>query len=568
MKDKKDIKKISYKKYLFVKLFFPISIFIFLTIIIISSIYIINENNKLNLFLINQTKLLANLTDNSKLYEVIQLNKIINKNSYIIFRDPIANYEIFYTLPSPISLEDFDNIFIEKSNGCFRFNKYIIFFEESYLSRKCIIIVPKMIYYKTAFITFFYAITIYFIFVTLFYILILKIEKIGVKNLTRQYVFIKYLLEGKYDITGDICEISEIDNIRYGLTNLKNILKERREFYNFLILFQKKLLDLIPVGILIFNERGTFEDANNFGYAQIEREIKKQNIQLQDNNSIFIEKISVNMIISNESLNNINEDRIVELELRPNINFAKKVFGKMISGKIILILVPLNITIEDEKDDKIILLRQTLAFFISDFAHELRSPLNSILGFSQIIKDGIEGDNIDEIKNDGKIINESGQIMMAFIDDIIFLSRLGMKKYDSNKISFSVKLLFSLINYYFKGIYKNKDVSLNIINEVENEEIIADFENIRRLIFIILFYLRSFYPVPVNIEISLQNEENNMKNIKIIYTFLTEDYQKQKISDIFLSISKDIVEQTELKLYDGFIDRKKGYFEIKFSYKK
>ncbi len=561
------IKKSSFKKFLFINIFFPISIAILLIIVIISSLIISYENKKLNLFLINETNLIANLMENTKLYEVIVLNKSINKSSSILFRDPISKYEIHLTKSPPFPLDIFDNIFLQNKNGYFLYGNFKVFFTESFLSRVCILIVPRMLFYSITFKIIIISLFVYLLIIFLLYFLILKVEKTTSYSLTNQYIFIKYLLEGKYITNEKVSEISEIDNIRFGLNNLVYLLKERREFYNSLIIFQKKILDIIPVGIIIFNEKGLFEDANKFGYAQIEREIKKSNINIDDISSLIVEKFSIESIISYESLNLLNPNNTVELKVNPNITFSKRVFGKIISDKKIIILVPLNIIIEDEKDDKFIILRQTLAPFISDFAHELRSPLNSILGFSQIIKDGVEGNDIEEIVNDVKIINESGQIMMAFIDDIIFLSRLGIKKVESMNLSFNLPTLFNLVNHYFKGIFRNKDTTLILPENIENKDIVGDFQGIRRIILLFFFYLRSLFPLPTNVAINLESKEENYYIIKINYSFPQENIQSQKISQIILDFSNEIYDKNLVEIYNKKIDNKNGSFEIRFYFK-
>lgn len=560
--------KMSLKRYIFFNVFVPISILIFIIISIFTIYSIINENKKINLFINNQTKLLANIVDNNKRFEIIKLNNFVNKDAYIIFRDPILKYDIFYTRQSPLNLELFDNNFLEFKSGIIEYKKYKLFFEESYLSKVCVIVVPKIFFYKNNIQILFHSLLVYILIDFFLYVLLFtKSLRFLSNDLTRIYIFIKYLLEGKYNINEICSKIYEIDNIRYGLNNLVNIMKERREFYNFLILFQKKVLDLIPVGIIIFNENGIFEDANNFGYAQLEREIKKQNIEIDDLTSIITEKFTIDSIIVEETLNNLNENNIVELKPKPNVTFTKRVFGKIISKKKIILLVPLNISIDDENEDRLILLRQTLAPFISDFAHELRSPLNSIMGFSQIIKDGVEGDNIEEIMNDSKIINESAQIMMAFIDDIIFLSRLGVKSFDSIKVPFKLNILFSLIDHYFKGIYKNKDVSFVYPTDLQDDEIIGDFQSLRRIIILILFYLRSLYPLPTSIELKFSQYKENVISIRLNYIFNNENFQSQKISNIYLDFCNEIAKAANFEILNKMEDKNNGFFEIRFNYK-
>ncbi len=64
-------------------------------------------------------------------------------------------------------------------------------------------------------------------------------------------------------------------------------------------------------------------------------------------------------------------------------------------------------------------------FFLSNISHEFRTPLISILGFSQIL--GSELDNND-YKEYAKLINDSGSRLEKTLNDLIFLTDIESKK--------------------------------------------------------------------------------------------------------------------------------------------
>ncbi|MEM7347119.1 MAG: ATP-binding protein, partial [Chloroflexota bacterium] len=62
--------------------------------------------------------------------------------------------------------------------------------------------------------------------------------------------------------------------------------------------------------------------------------------------------------------------------------------------------------------------------FLTSMSHELRTPLNSIIGFADVIIQGIDGDIPDMALNDVKLIYNSGQHLLALINDILDLSKI------------------------------------------------------------------------------------------------------------------------------------------------
>jgi signal transduction histidine kinase len=62
--------------------------------------------------------------------------------------------------------------------------------------------------------------------------------------------------------------------------------------------------------------------------------------------------------------------------------------------------------------------------FLSNMSRELRMPLNNIIGFSRVILKGIDGPITDLQREDLNAIHESGQQLLALINDILDIAQL------------------------------------------------------------------------------------------------------------------------------------------------
>jgi len=72
---------------------------------------------------------------------------------------------------------------------------------------------------------------------------------------------------------------------------------------------------------------------------------------------------------------------------------------------------------------------QAKSLFLAHMSHELRSPLNSILGFSEMIRDLHLGpEQIDKYIQYGGYINQAGTHLLALIDDILDLAKVESGK--------------------------------------------------------------------------------------------------------------------------------------------
>jgi signal transduction histidine kinase len=71
---------------------------------------------------------------------------------------------------------------------------------------------------------------------------------------------------------------------------------------------------------------------------------------------------------------------------------------------------------------------QAKSDFLANMSHELRSPLNAIIGFSEVLKEGLAGDlNARQKEYSGEIF-DSGQHLLSLINDILDLSKIEAGK--------------------------------------------------------------------------------------------------------------------------------------------
>jgi signal transduction histidine kinase len=68
--------------------------------------------------------------------------------------------------------------------------------------------------------------------------------------------------------------------------------------------------------------------------------------------------------------------------------------------------------------------------FLSTMSHELRTPHNAIIGFSEILKEGMSGALTPRQREFTRHINDSGKHLLALINDILDLSKIEAGKLD------------------------------------------------------------------------------------------------------------------------------------------
>lgn len=103
-----------------------------------------------------------------------------------------------------------------------------------------------------------------------------------------------------------------------------------------------------------------------------------------------------------------------------------------------------------------------LESFSYSISHDLRAPLRSINGFSDIILEDHSGQLDEEGKRLMGVVKESAVTMGQLIDDMLEFSRLGKKKLQKSEINMTK--LFENVCEVETGTYSNKQIDLNINN--------------------------------------------------------------------------------------------------------
>ena len=137
---------------------------------------------------------------------------------------------------------------------------------------------------------------------------------------------------------------------------------------------------------------------------------------------------------------------------------------------------------------------QAKSEFLANMSHELRTPLTAVIGFSEIIKDGMAGPVTDEQKEYLADIMESGQHLLDLINDILDLSKVEAGKMELEPSEFNFKELIerSLIMFKEKA-FKHK-IDLSYYFEDNIGDIFADERRLRQVIFNLLSNAVKFTP--------------------------------------------------------------------------
>lgn len=131
--------------------------------------------------------------------------------------------------------------------------------------------------------------------------------------------------------------------------------------------------------------------------------------------------------------------------------------------------------------------------FLANISHQLRSPLNSIIGFSDMLENKIAGELNEHQLEYVKDIKIAGIKLLEMINEILDISKLEAKSMKLFYKTFYLRDNFLEVLNILKPLYLEKNIEVNI-DIPERACISADYSKLQQVFFNLISNAIKFTP--------------------------------------------------------------------------
>jgi PAS domain S-box-containing protein len=110
--------------------------------------------------------------------------------------------------------------------------------------------------------------------------------------------------------------------------------------------------------------------------------------------------------------------------------------------------------------------------FLQNMSHEVRTPLNSIVGFSELLSE--PGQSLQKIKSFSKIISSNSNKLIGIVSDMIEISQIQSKQIRIVLSKFDVVPLLYKVSDPFREITQLKEIDFFITQDIPSEKAIIE----------------------------------------------------------------------------------------------
>ena len=119
--------------------------------------------------------------------------------------------------------------------------------------------------------------------------------------------------------------------------------------------------------------------------------------------------------------------------------------------------------------------------FLNNMSHDIRTPMNAILGYAQLMEDELKGKELPETSEHLEKLQQSGKLLLAIINNVLDMARIesGRMEIDENygRIEDIRQTLFEI----FGDEAKKKNIALCYTINVEHEHILTDNTKVKEI---------------------------------------------------------------------------------------
>ena len=183
--------------------------------------------------------------------------------------------------------------------------------------------------------------------------------------------------------------------------------------------------------------------------------------------------------------------------------------------------------------------------FIANVTHELRSPVNAIIGFAEAMKISSEKGYIDQLKDRLSLLMSSATNLRAIITNILDLSKIEAGKMEVIVEHFDMAAMLREVAETTRVLIGNKPVDVDVITHVNPLYIVSDPLKIRQIL-TNLTSNASKFTEKGRIALSVQMEA---EGIKIIVSDTGIGIQEEDMDKLFSAFSQ--LEDAKTKRHEG-----------------
>ena len=177
--------------------------------------------------------------------------------------------------------------------------------------------------------------------------------------------------------------------------------------------------------------------------------------------------------------------------------------------------------------------------FLNNMSHDIRTPMNAILGYAQLMKDELKGKDLPQTSEYLKKLQQSGSLLLSIINNVLDMAQIESGKMEIDENYARIEDIRQTLFEIFEDEAKKKNLELHYTINIEHEHILTDITKVKEIFVNILSNAIKYTPSGGSVMLNIDELACDEPGYMIVRT---------SVSDTGIGMSRDYL----TKIFDAF----------------
>ena len=177
--------------------------------------------------------------------------------------------------------------------------------------------------------------------------------------------------------------------------------------------------------------------------------------------------------------------------------------------------------------------------FLHNMSHDIRTPMNAVLGYAQLMKDELKGKGMPETSEHLEKLQQSGNLLLSIINNVLDMARIESGRMEIDESYTQIEGIRQNLFEIFDDEAKKKNIAFNYTMNVEHDHVLTDITKVKEIFVNILSNAIKYTPAGGSVMVNVDELPCNEPGYMIVRT---------RISDTGIGMSQEYL----TKIFDAF----------------
>ena len=177
--------------------------------------------------------------------------------------------------------------------------------------------------------------------------------------------------------------------------------------------------------------------------------------------------------------------------------------------------------------------------FLHNMSHDIRTPMNAVLGYAQFMKDELKGKGMPETLEHLEKLQQSGNLLLSIINNVLDMARIESGRMEIDESYAQIEDIRQDLFEIFDDEAKKKNIAFNYTMNVEHDHVLMDITKVKEIFVNILSNAIKYTPAGGSVMVNIDELPCDEPEYMIVRT---------RISDTGIGMSQEYL----TKIFEAF----------------